>query len=108
MTDALYELMRCAPSTRRFTDEPVDPSALRRALDNARFAPSGGNRQGWRVVVVTDPRLRTRMRELYQRPWDDYMVKTGGRGGADAARRRRAATRPDPDVARRRRIRADV
>jgi nitroreductase len=85
MTDALYELMRCAPSTRRFTDAPVDPSALRRALDNARFAPSGGNRQGWRVIVVTDQGLRTRMRELYQQPWDEYMVKTGGRAALDAA-----------------------
>jgi nitroreductase len=84
VTDELYELMRCAPSTRRFTDEPVDPSVLRRALDNARFAPSGGNRQGWRVIVVTDQGLRTRMRELYQQPWDDYMVKTGGRAALDA------------------------
>ena len=85
MADAFYELMRCAPSTRRFTGEPVDPSVLRRALDNARFAPSGGNRQGWRVIVVTDQGLRTRMRELYQRPWDDYMVKTGARAALDGA-----------------------
>jgi nitroreductase len=85
MDDEFYELMRCAPSTRRFTDEPVDPAALRRALDNARFAPSGGNRQGWRVIVVTDQGLRTRMRELYQRPWDEYMVRTGGRAALDAA-----------------------
>ncbi len=59
MSGPLYELMRCAPSTRRFTDESVDPATLRRALDNARFAPSGGNRQGWRVIVVTDQSLRT-------------------------------------------------
>ena len=105
MTDEFYELMRCAPSTRRFTDEPVDPSALRRALDNARFAPSGGNRQGWRVIVVTDQGLRTRMRELYQQPWDDYMVETGGRAALDAAGRRRAAVRSDPDAAGCRRLR---
>ena len=85
MSDAFYELMRCAPSTRRFTDAPVDPSALRRALDNARFAPSGGNRQGWRVIVVTDQALRTQMRNLYQQPWDDYMLKTGARAALDAA-----------------------
>jgi nitroreductase len=84
MGDELYELMRCAPSTRRFTDEPVDAATLRRALDNARFAPSGGNRQGWRVIVVSDPALRTRMRELYEQPWNDYMVATGGRAALDA------------------------
>jgi len=64
MTDSFYELMRCAPSTRRFTDEPVDPSVLRRALDNARFAPSGGNRQGTRVVVIRDRRTREALAEL--------------------------------------------
>jgi nitroreductase len=84
LADALYELMRCAPTTRRFTDQPVDRGALARVLDNARFAPSGGNRQGWRVIVVTDPGRRRRMRELYQAPWNDYMVQTGGRPALDA------------------------
>ena len=50
----LYEAMRCAPTSRRFTAEPVAARRCERALDAARFAPSGGNRQGWRVVVVTD------------------------------------------------------
>ncbi|MFL5863204.1 MAG: nitroreductase family protein [Solirubrobacteraceae bacterium] len=82
--DELYEVMRCAPSTRNFTDEPVRREALERVLDHARYAPSGGNRQGWRVIVITDPHIRRRMRELYQEPWDAYMVKTGGRAALDA------------------------
>ncbi|HEY1511683.1 MAG TPA: nitroreductase family protein [Solirubrobacteraceae bacterium] len=84
MPDELYELMRCAPSTRRFTDEPVSREVLERVFENARFAPSGGNRQGWRVVVVTEPDLRRRMRELYEAPWDEYMIETGGRAALDA------------------------
>jgi nitroreductase len=80
----LYELMRCAPSTRNFTDEPVAREALERVLDNARYAPSGGNRQGWRVIVITDRALRRRLRELYQEPWDAYMIKTGGRAALRA------------------------
>ena len=48
-------------------------------LENARFAPSGGNRQGWRVVVVTDPDTRRRMRECYEAPWNHYMEQTGGK-----------------------------
>jgi nitroreductase len=82
--DELYEVMRCAPSTRNFTDEPVPREVLERVLDNARFAPSGGNRQGWRVIVVTDADNRRRLRELYQEPWEAYMVKTGGRAALDA------------------------
>lgn len=57
---------------------------LERVLDNARFAPSGGNRQGWRVVVVTDRERRRRLRELYAEPWDQYMIETGGRAALEA------------------------
>jgi nitroreductase len=74
----VYEAMGCAPTSRRFTDEPVAPEALRRALDGARFAPSGGNRQGWRVVVVRDPDRRRAIRDLYLPHWREYMELTGG------------------------------
>ena len=74
----LYEAMRCAPTTRRFKPDPVPREALTRALDAARFAPSGGNRQGWRVIVVQDPALRTAVRDLYLPGWREYMQQTGG------------------------------
>ena len=69
--------MRCAPSTRRFMNLDVNREVLERVLDHARFAPSGGDRLGWRVVVVTDPDTRRRLRELYEGPWDAYMIQTG-------------------------------
>lgn len=74
----LYEAMRCAPTTRRFTPDPVPPEALVRVLEAARFAPSGGNRQGWRVVVVRDPERRAALRDLYLPGWRAYMESTGG------------------------------
>ncbi len=74
----LYEAMRCAPTSRRFTDEPVPADVLTRVLENARFAPSGGNRQGWRVVVVRDAERRAALRDLYQPHWRAYMEQTGG------------------------------
>jgi nitroreductase len=80
---ALYAVMRCAPSTRRFTDQPVPREVLERVLDNARFAPSGGNRQGWRVVVVTEQETRRRLRELYEGPWEAYTAQTGARAVLD-------------------------
>lgn len=76
--------MRCAPSTRHFTEEPVPREVLERVLDNARFAPSGGNRQGWRVIVVTDRDTRRRLRELYEPPWDAYTAQMGARALLDA------------------------
>ena len=75
----LYEVMRGTPSSRRFTDEPVPRAALERVLDNARFAPSGGNRQGWRVIVVTDRDTRRRLRELYEPSWEAYTEQMGVR-----------------------------
>jgi nitroreductase len=78
MTD-LYEVMRCAGSTRHFTDEPVPKETLQRVLDNARFAPSGGNRQGWRVVIVTDRDTRRHLRELYEPAWVEYTKAMGVR-----------------------------
>ena len=74
----LFEAMRCAPTSRRFSDEPVPVEVLRRVLENARFAPSGGNRQGWRVVVVRDAERRKALRDLYQPHWRAYMEQTGG------------------------------
>jgi nitroreductase len=50
----LYDVMRTAFTARQFTDEPVPDAVLGRILDNARFAPSGGNRQGGHVIVVRD------------------------------------------------------
>ncbi len=70
----LAEVMRTTPATRSFTDEGVPDEVLHRILDHARFAPSGGNRQGWHVVVVKDPATRTRITELYQTSWREYMA----------------------------------
>src|SRR6266550_8522736 len=73
----LLEAMRCAPTSRRFTSDPVPAHALYAALDAARFAPSGGNRQGWRVVVVREPDTRRALRDLYLPHWRAYMQRTG-------------------------------
>jgi nitroreductase len=85
LADDLYEVMQCAPSTRHFTDKPVPREVLERVLEHARFAPSGGNRQGWRVIVVTDPDTRRRLRELYEGPWRAYTERTGTRALLDGA-----------------------
>ncbi len=60
----LYEVMRTTGAVRRFTDDPLPDDVLERILDNARFAPSGGNRQGVRVIVVRDVPTRERLVEL--------------------------------------------
>lgn len=69
----LSEAMRSAAATREFRDDPVADDIIYRVLDNARFAPSGGNRQGWRVIVVRDASMRKAVRDLYLRSWRQNM-----------------------------------
>ena len=60
----LYDVMRTTHAVREFTDEPLPDDTLYRILDNARFAPSGGNRQGAHITVVRDAQTRQRLAEL--------------------------------------------
>lgn len=62
----VYDAMRSAFAARNYTADAVSDEVLYRMLDHARFAPSGGNRQGWRVIVVKDKAVRRQMRELMQ------------------------------------------
>jgi nitroreductase len=48
----LEHIMRTTFSTREFTDQPVQDADIAGILDAARFASSGGNGQGWRVVAI--------------------------------------------------------
>ena len=68
----LVDALRGSGSVRSFTDEPVDASVLARVLDIARFAPSGGNRQPWRVAVVESSRLRRQLADAMTPVWDEY------------------------------------
>jgi nitroreductase len=60
----LYEVMRTTFAARQFTDEPVPDEVLARIFEHARFAPTGGNRQGGRVIVVRDPATKAALGEL--------------------------------------------
>ncbi|HLX89199.1 MAG TPA: nitroreductase family protein [Acidimicrobiales bacterium] len=70
----LVDTLRGTGAVREFLPEPVPDEVVHRILDTARFAPNGGNRQAWRVVVVHDPELRRALRDLYTAPWYDYLA----------------------------------
>ena len=60
----LYDVMHTTFAARQFTADAVPDALLHRILDHARFAPSGGNRQGWRVIVVRDPATKGALADL--------------------------------------------
>jgi nitroreductase len=70
----LIGTLRSTGAVREFTDEAVPDEVVARLLDTARFAPSGGNRQGWHVVLLKDPEARRRLRDLYLVGWYDYLA----------------------------------
>lgn len=60
----VYDAMRTTFAARTYTNEAVSDETLNRILDNARFAPSGGNRQGWRVLVIKDVSIRKQLKTV--------------------------------------------
>ena len=71
----MIELLRTTGAARRFTAERVEPAVVHQLLDDARFAPSGGNRQPWKVAVIEDRTVRRRLGDLMQPVWDAYMAR---------------------------------
>lgn len=58
----LVKVVRTRRTVRLFKDVKVPKELIVRILDTARWAPSGGNAQDWRFVVVTDEKLLRAMR----------------------------------------------
>ena len=72
----LVETLRSTGAAREFAPEPVADDVVYRLLDTARFAPNGGNRQAWRVVLLRDPATKRALRDLYLPPWYEYLAMT--------------------------------
>ena len=70
----LVETLRSTGAVRDFEADPVPDEVVARLLDTARFAPNGGNRQAWRVVVVRDGELRRALRDCYLPGWYEYLA----------------------------------
>ncbi|HEV8064448.1 MAG TPA: nitroreductase family protein [Acidimicrobiales bacterium] len=68
----LTDVMRTTAAARDFTDQPVSDAEVFEIVDSARFAPSGGNRQPWRLVLVKQAARRARIAELYDLGWREY------------------------------------
>jgi nitroreductase len=69
----LLEGMRTTRAIRRLRPDPVAPALIRKVCEAGSFAPSGGNRQPWRFIAVTDPERRAFVAERYRRAFDPYI-----------------------------------
>ncbi|MGH0037864.1 MAG: nitroreductase family protein [Myxococcota bacterium] len=68
----IYEAMKTLRAVRRLRPDPIPDEVLERVLQAATWAPTGGNAQPWRVVVVRDRELMASLGELYAARWLAY------------------------------------
>lgn len=59
-------------AVRRLKTDPIPEDVLERVLQAACWAPTGGNQQPWRVVVVQDPEKKQGLAEIYGPEWAKY------------------------------------
>lgn len=68
----LYDAMSTLRAVRRLKPDPLPDPVLERILQAAAYAPSGGNVQPWRVLVVKDADRRRGLGDLYRPEWARY------------------------------------
>src|SRR5262245_17449138 len=69
----LFEIIATTRSMRRLKPDPVPAELIRKILEAGTSAPSGGNMQRWRFLVVTDPQLKETVGAYYKRAWDEVV-----------------------------------
>lgn len=75
MTESFHDIISTTRSIRRIAPDPIDDAVLERVLQAAVWAPSGGNRQPWRMIAVRDRELKARIGEIYSVEWAGYVEK---------------------------------
>jgi nitroreductase len=87
----LLEGIRTTRAIRRLRPDPVPRELIRKVCEAGTFAPSGGNRQPWLFIAVTEPERRSFVAERYLRAFRSYIapaLEAAKRPGFDAAKRR--------------------
>jgi nitroreductase len=69
----LFEIIRTTRSMRRLRPDPVPPALIRQILKAGICAPSGGNMQRWRFLVVRDAAIKATVGAYYKRAWDEQV-----------------------------------
>ncbi len=77
-----FEVIGTQRAMRRLKPDPVPEEYIKKIIWAATRAPSGGNRQGWRWLVITDPENKKKIQEWYNEGWS-RMIESGYGAGAN-------------------------
>src|SRR5438477_4125895 len=69
----LFEIMQTTRSMRRLKPAPGPIILIRKILEAGTSAPSGGNMQRWRFLVIRDPEIKQTVGAYYKRAWDEVL-----------------------------------
>lgn len=67
----LFEIIHTTRAMRRLKPDPVPDALIRRILEAGTAAPSGGNRQQWRFMVIKDRAVKEQVQRYYKRALDE-------------------------------------
>jgi nitroreductase len=67
----LFDAMRTTRAMRRLKTDPVPDELIREIIEAGTWAPSGGDSQHWRFIVVKDPQIKKQLQLRYQRAFED-------------------------------------
>ncbi|MEX2488078.1 MAG: nitroreductase family protein [Pseudomonadales bacterium] len=70
----LLDGIRTTRAIRRLKPDPVPPELIRKVCEAATFAPSGGNRQPWFFIAVTEQERRHFIAERYRAAFFEYIA----------------------------------
>jgi nitroreductase len=70
----LFEIIKTTRSMRRLKPDPVSNELIRKNLETGVCAPSGGNMQRWRFLVIRDPKVKETVGAYYKRAWDERVA----------------------------------
>ncbi len=85
----IYEAMRTLRAVRRLRPDPIPDEVLHRVLEAPTWAPTGGNRQPWRLIVVKEARPKEKLGKLYSEVWTPFAKIYREAAPVDEAERRR-------------------
>ena len=71
----VYEAMSSLRAVRRLRPDAIADEVLHRVIEAATWAPTGGNRQPWRIIMVKEPALKARLGELYVGQWTKFAAR---------------------------------
>ena len=72
-TSDSFEIIRTTRSMRRLKPDPVPNELIRKILEAGTCAPSGGNMQRWRFLIIRDAGVKRTVGAYYKRAWDEQV-----------------------------------